>query len=94
MPKEKLFSPYCHCIEILKINHYRLAAIMPTIILGIIPVIISILIGHFLVFIFGTVFIATGSGDILMLLKMKNFKNNVLIYDLPDEAGFIVYKPK
>ncbi|MCL2721762.1 MAG: metalloprotease family protein [Treponema sp.] len=94
MPKEKLFSPYCHCVEILKINHYRFAVIMPTIILGIIPIIVSLIIGHFLVFIFGVVFIAAGSGDILMLLKMKKLKNNVLIYDLPDEAGFIVYKPK
>ena len=94
LPKEKLFTPYCHCMEILEINHYRVAAIMPTIILGIIPVIISFIIGNFSLLSFGILFITAGCGDILMLLKLVKEKKDILIYDLPDDAGFIIYRLK
>ena len=94
MPKEKLFTPYCHCTEILKINHYRIAAIMPTIILGIIPAGISLLLGDWTLLFIGSIFICAGSGDILMIMKIVREKNKVLIYDLPDDAGFILYKTK
>jgi len=94
MPKEKLFSPYCHCMEIVKINHYRISAIMPTLILGIIPATFSIMFGSFVMFLLGSVFISAGSGDLLMIIKMRKEKNNALIYDLPNEAGFVLYRPK
>ena len=94
LPKEKLFTPYCHCMEILEINHYRVAIIMPTIILGIIPVIISFVIGNFSLLTLGLIFITVGCGDILMLLKLIKEKKDILIYDLPDDAGFIIYRLK
>jgi len=94
MPKEKLFSPYCHCKEILRIDHYKMAIIMPTIILGIIPAVISLIIGNIMLLFFGIVFICAGGGDILMLMKILKEKNSDLVYDLPDEAGFIVYREK
>jgi len=94
MPREKLFSPYCHCREILKINHYRISAIMPLIILGIIPAAISLVFGNILLLLFGVVFISGGCGDLLMILKLIREKKNAFIYDLPDDAGFIVYREK
>jgi len=94
MPKEKLFSPYCHCKEIIKVNHYKIAAIMPLIILGLIPAGISLIIGNFLLLWFGIIFISAGCGDLLMVMKMIKEKSDALIYDLPDDAGFIVYRPR
>jgi len=94
LPKEKLFTPYCHCKEILKVNHYRISAIMPLIILGIIPAAVSLITGNIFVLLFGVVFISGGCGDLLMIFKLIREKNNVWIYDLPDDAGFIVYREK
>jgi hypothetical protein len=37
-------TPYCHCTEILKSSHYKAGAIMPAIITGLIPSILSIII--------------------------------------------------
>ena len=62
MPIEKLFMPYCHCKEILKINHYRIAAIMPPIVSRIVPAIISLVTGSFALLFFGIVFIGAGCG--------------------------------
>jgi len=46
-PARKLFSPYCHSKEKLKINYYKIVIMMPLIIMGIIPTIISIIIWIF-----------------------------------------------
>jgi hypothetical protein len=66
---------------------------MPTIILGIIPSIISILVGELFILAFGVIFITVGGGDILMLFKLKNENKNNWIQDHPSEAGYYVYKP-
>jgi hypothetical protein len=94
LPKEKLFTPYCHCEEILKINHYRIAAIMPLVILGIIPAGISLIVGSYQLLFLGSLFICAGAGDLLMVVKIYKEKKNTLIFDLPDDAGFIIYRPE
>ena len=93
LPKEKLYTPYCHCKEILKINQYRIALMMPIIILGIIPTIMAIFIGNTSLLFFGSLFICAGGGDLLLFLKIIKEKNNVKIYDLPDDVGFIIFRP-
>ena len=94
MPAKKLFSPYCHCKEVLNIKHYQIAIIMPLIILGLIPAIVSIINGNILLFFWGIIFIVAGCGDILIWIKTLRYKNNSLILDHPSEAGYYVYKLK
>jgi hypothetical protein len=92
MPAQKLFSPYCHCKEKIKINHYRIEIIMPLIVLGIIPTIISIIIGKTVLLFFGIILIACASGDILIFIKTLKEKNNIWIYDLPTDGGYYIYR--
>ena len=94
MPAKKLFSPYCHCREVLNIKHYRITIIMPLILLGIVPSIVSIFIGNFLLFFWGIIFIVAGCGDILIWIKTLKERNDSLILDHPSEAGYYVYKLK
>jgi hypothetical protein len=92
MPAEKLFTPYCHCKEKLKIEHYRIVIIMPLIIMGIIPAIISIIIGNLFLIFFGIICIMAACGDILIFLKTLKQEKDSLIFDHPTEAGFYIYK--
>ena len=92
MPASKLFSPYYHCNEVLNIKHYRIALIMPTILLGIIPALISIFIGNIFLLFWGTIFIMAGGGDILMFVKLLKEKKDNWVLDHPSEAGYYVYK--
>ncbi|MDR1837644.1 MAG: DUF3267 domain-containing protein [Treponema sp.] len=92
MPASKLFTPYCHCKEVLNIRHYRIALIMPSILLGIIPAMISIIIGNIFLLFWGVVFIMAGGGDILMFVKTLKEKKDSWILDHPTEAGYYVYK--
>ena len=94
MPAKKLFSPYCHCKEVLNIKHYQIAIIMPLIILGLIPAIISIFNGNILFFLWGIIFIVAGCGDILIFIKTLREEKDSIILDHQSEAGYYVYKLK
>ena len=92
MPASKLFSPYCHCKDKLMINHYRIAAVMPLVIMGIIPAVISIITGIWILSVFGLAFTAGAGGDILMFAKTLKEKKDTWIYDSPTDIGFDVYR--
>ncbi|GHV09882.1 hypothetical protein FACS189485_22780 [Spirochaetia bacterium] len=93
LPAQKLFTPYCHCMEKLKIKHYRIAAVMPLIILGIIPTIISICIGNITLLFWGIILIVVAGGDILIIYKTLKEKEDVWVFDHPSEAGYFIYRP-
>ena len=92
MPARKLFTPYCHCKEKLKIYNYQIALIMPLVIIGFIPTIISIIIGNNIIFCWGILSIAGCGGDILILLKTLKEKRECWIFDHPTEAGYYLYR--
>lgn len=87
----KMFTPYCHCNEPMRIPGYMLGAMMPCIILGIIPSVVALFIGSLLLLLLGILFIATAAGDIWItwLLTKENPKS--LVLDHPSEAGFYVF---
>jgi hypothetical protein len=97
MPANKLFSPYCNCKEPLKPNHYKIAAIMPTLILGIIPAILSLFTGSYILALYGIIYIGGGGGDILIVMKLIKEKKDSWILDHPSDIGYYAYrsiKPK
>ena len=86
----KMLTPYCHCNEPMHIPEYMMGAMMPCIILGIIPAIIALFIGSLPLLAWGILFISAAAGDIWMtwLLTKENPKSMVL--DHPTEAGFYI----
>ena len=89
---KKLFTPYCHCEDKLRINHYRIVIIMPTVIMGIIPSIISIIIGNIILLFWGIICIISGCGDILLILILLKEKKDCWIFDYPTEIGYSIYR--
>ena len=90
----KLLTPYCHCDEPMHIPGYMMGAMMPCIILGVIPAIVALFIGSLPMLAWGIFFIAAAAGDIWMtwLLTKENPKSMVL--DHPSEAGFYIIDDK
>ena len=86
----KLLTPYCHCSEPMRIPGYMWGAMMPCIVLGIIPSIAALFIGSLPLLVWGIFFIAAAAGDIWMtwLLTKENPKS--LVLDHPTEAGFYI----
>ena len=87
--KWKFLTPYCHCKEPLKVKHYKIGGAMPLIVMGIIPSIIGLIIGHGGVLTFGIFFIWAASGDIIALYMLQKLDNNIYVSDHPDKMGFI-----
>ena len=86
----KMLTPYCHCDEPMRIPGYMMGAMMPCVVLGIIPSIVAMFIGNLPLLAWGIFFIAAAAGDIWMtwLLTKENPKSMVL--DHPSEAGFYI----
>ena len=87
----KMATPYCHCNEPLHPRPYIVAALMPLIVLGIIPAVICLVIGSFYLLLWSIVFIAAAGGDIWMAWLMTKESPDCTVLDHPSEAGYYVF---
>ena len=88
----KFLTPYCHCKEPLLIKHYIIGAIMPAIILGLLPAIISLITGNVILLIFGIFFTMAAFGDFMIVFLLIKENKNSLVQDHPSEVGCYIYK--
>ena len=87
--KWKFLTPYCHCKEPLKVKHYKIGGAMPLIVMGIVPSLIGIIIGHGGILSFGIFFTWAAGGDIIALYMLQKLDNNIYVSDHPEKMGFI-----
>jgi hypothetical protein len=88
----KMLTPYCHCKEPLMTKHYLLGAVMPAIVLGILPAIYAILFGNLGFLIIGVFFTIVAAGDFTAVYILRNEKMDNLIQDHPSEGGFFIFR--
>ncbi len=88
----KMLTPYCHCKEPLLIKHYIFGAIMPALILGLIPAIYSIAVGSVGWLLFGMIFTMAAGGDFLVINLLRKESMNSFVQDHPSEAGCYIYR--
>jgi len=91
----KYLTPYCHCSEPMKKKHIIIGALMPTILLGIVPSIIAICTGSALLMLVAIFMIYGGGADLLITYKMLRYKSKgkeVLFIDHPYELGTAVFE--
>lgn len=94
---KEYLTPYCTCTTPLLKSHYILGALMPCIVLGLLPTAIGIMLGSHLLFWTGIVMILSAVGDIMIVWKVLAFKKQdsskeVLIYDHPTQAGSVIFE--
>ncbi len=88
-------TPYCTCLRPLKKTGYIIGTLMPLILTGIVPAVVGILTGNFLLLLIGIVMIPSAAGDILIvftLLKHKSDSKDQIICDLPVQAGCMLFE--
>ena len=88
----QMMTPYCHCSEPLTLKQYIIGAVMPGIILGQLPALISLITGDIYLLIFGLFFTLSAIGDFIIIYKLRNEKSNTMVLDHETEAGCWVYK--
>jgi hypothetical protein len=87
----KILAPYCNCREPMKLNHYRIGALMPCAILGIFPACIALITGNVFILFFGLIFITAAGGDLFMLWLLRKEGKDQLVLDHPSRVGCFIY---
>lgn len=87
-------TPYCSCEQPLRKKAYILGALMPTLVLGILPAATAIITGLYPVLWMSAIMILAGGGDLAIILKVLRFKSDkkeVKCLDHPYEAGLVIF---
>ncbi|HNE04119.1 MAG TPA: DUF3267 domain-containing protein [Anaerolineales bacterium] len=86
----KTLTPYCHITEPLEINAYRIGAVMPGLVVGVLPYIYSLMSGNMNWLWFSLVHTSAAGGDWLVLWLIRHVKAGSLVEDHPSQAGCYV----
>lgn len=84
------FSPYTHCKKPMPVWQYRLGGLLPGLIMGIIPAILSLIFGWAAINFIALLFLWAAGADFLSLWYLRKIPGDKIIQDHPDEMGFIV----
>lgn len=90
----KYLTPYCHCKVPMKLKYYLLGAIMPALILGILPLIIAFINGKIFIFLLGIYFTVAASGDFLIIYYLINERYSDYVKDHESVVGCTIYRLK
>ncbi|WP_029319637.1 DUF3267 domain-containing protein [Butyrivibrio sp. AE3004] len=92
---KEYMTPYCTCKTVLTKKAYIWGAMMPLIVLGIVPSVVGIMVGSRFLLNMGILMIISAGGDILLtyeLVKYKSEAKEKYIYDHPTQAGCVVFE--
>ena len=84
---------YCHIDVPMSKRKYVVGALMPLLLLGIVPFLLSFATHSLWLMLFGVIFIACAMGDVLIVWAIRHDSADTLVYDHPSEAGCVVYRP-
>lgn len=83
---------YCHIDVPMTKRQYVIGALMPLVLMGIVPYVLSFIIGNLWLMAFGVLFIASAMGDVMIVWAIRNEPPETMVYDHPKEAGCYVYR--
>ena len=87
-------TPYCTCLVPLGKKQYIFGAVMPLLVLGILPMIAAIIIGNPDLLFLGILMADSGVGDIMIIRRILAFRSGakeIVYMDHPTEAGGVVF---
>ncbi len=91
---KEYLTPYCCCTAPLSKGVYILGALMPLVLLGIVPAVWAVFCGSLPMLLTGLIMTVSAAGDIMVAAKLMGFKSGgqeVLYYDHPTKAGGVVF---
>ena len=87
-------TPYCTCLVPLGKKQYIFGAVMPLLVLGILPMIVAIIIGNPDLLFLGILMADGGAGDIMIIRRVLGYRSGakeIVYMDHPTEAGGVVF---
>jgi hypothetical protein len=86
----KSLTPYAHSKLPMKTNAYRMGAVMPLLLMGVLPYLFALISNNPYTIGFGLFFSFVASGDIMILWLIRKLPGYQLIQDHPTKGGVIV----
>ena len=84
---------YCHIDVPMSKRKYVVGALMPLLLLGVVPFLLSFATNSLWLMLFGAIFIGCAMGDVLIVWAIRKESPDTLVYDHPSEPGCVVYHP-
>ena len=88
-------TPYCVCNEPLRKGPYILGALMPLLVLGVLPLVLAYCLGNVVLLYLGILMTIAAIGDAMIVVRVLRHKAktpDVLLYDHPVEAGSVIFE--
>ncbi|MBR1834451.1 MAG: DUF3267 domain-containing protein [Bacteroidales bacterium] len=82
---------YCHIDVPMTKRAYCCGALMPLLLLGVVPYIVSLIVGNLWVMLFGATMIGAAMGDVLIVWAIRKESPDTMVYDHPSEPGCLLY---
>ena len=92
---KQYLTPYCTCGVPLRKGAYIFGALMPLILLGILPMIAGILTGSFGLLLLGIIMADSAAGDIMIVWKILRYRSEaetIVYIDHPTQAGGVIFE--
>ncbi len=92
---KQYLTPYCACLVPLTKGQYIFGALMPLVLLGILPMAAGILMGSMATLFMGIVMTVSAAGDIMIvwcLLTYRSQAETVVYMDHPTQAGGVIFE--
>jgi hypothetical protein len=89
----RALAPFAHYTQPLPATAYRLGAVAPLLVLGVLPSLVGSLAGWPAVAAFGWLLVIGAAGDLSVLWLLRGVSPSALVADHPARAGCLVYPP-
>lgn len=92
---KQYLTPYCTCAVPLGKGAYIFGALMPLVLLGILPMIVGILADNLGLLLLGVILADAAAGDILIVWKILRYRSEagtVVYIDHPTQAGGVIFE--
>ena len=92
---KQYLTPYCTCGVPLSKKQYICGALMPLLVLGVLPMIAGILTGSLPVLLMGIIMADAAAGDILIVWKILRYRSeagDIVYIDHPTQAGGVIFE--
>lgn len=88
----KTLSPYAGCRVPVRVSAYRLAVLLPGLLLGVLPWVYGMAAGVAWAVVWGATMIVTAGGDAIILWIVRELPGSTLVLDHPSRAGCQIFE--
>ena len=90
----KGLAPYCHATKPMNVRAYRIGAILPALLTGLLPLIIAYWLISVPLILLSGIMISAAVGDVFVLWTVRNLPKEAKVLDHPSQVGCIAYLPE